>query len=110
MIRWLLTGISTVSLAVNGLLLWQADGFPRDLPPNGIRWMEAYLSLFADPFMASVLFGITALLTLASFCITEILLGLVFITVSACLSFICLLGQVSVHYPPLGHVLIRFLQ
>jgi hypothetical protein len=109
-IRWLLTGVSTVSLAVNGLLLWQADGFPHDLPRNGVRWVEAYLNLFTDPFSAYLIFGLTLALTLSSFCITELLLGLVFVTLSAFLALLCLIGQVSIHYPPLAHILIQTFQ
>ncbi len=110
MIRWLLTGVSTVSLAVNGLMLWQVNGFPSDLPSTGVRWMEAYFHLFSDPFSAAVIYGLTLALALASFCITELLLGLIFVALTAVLALVCLIGQASVHYPPLAHILIRTFQ
>ncbi len=104
------SGIATVSLAVNGLLYWQSDAFPKDLPSSGEAWIEAYLHLFHDPFSSGCILVLTLGFTLAAMCITELLLGLVFTILAAAATVFCLVGQLSVHYPPLGHLLIRLLQ
>jgi hypothetical protein len=104
------SGITTVSLAVNGLLYWQSDSFPKDLPVSGEGWIQAYLYLFHDPFSSGCFLLLTATLAVATMCITELLLGLVFAIVATIATLFCLVGQLSAHYPPLGHMLIRIIQ
>lgn len=109
MIRWLFSGIATVSLAFNGLLYWQSDSFPKDLPNGSAGWVEAYLHLFSDPFAAGCILVFTVALTIATMCITELLLGLIFSIVAAGATLFCLVGQLATHYPPLAHLLLRIL-
>jgi hypothetical protein len=109
LIRWLFSGIATVSLAVNGLLYWQSDAFPKNLPTGNAGWVEAYLHLFSDPFAAGCILLFTVALTVATMCITELLLGLIFSIVAAAATLFCLVGQLATHYPPLAHMLLRLL-
>ena len=92
--------ISTISLLASGLLLWQSDFFPEKLPRGMGTWIAAFFSLFHDPFMAFTFYGLTLLVVLGSWFITEIVLSLLYSLAAAALSFLCLLGFLSVHYPP----------
>jgi len=109
-IRWLSSGIATISLCVNGLLLWQSEGFPQQLPQNTVSWLEAYFHLFVDPLTATMIFSFTLLLALATFCITELLLGLIFSVITGIAALLSLFGQIAVHYPPFAHFVIHFFQ
>ena len=101
MLRFLISCISTLSLLASGLLLWQSDFFPEKLPHGLGTWIAAFFSLFHEPFMAMFLYGLTLLVVVGSWFITEIVLSLLYSTVAAGLSFLCLLGFLSVHYPPI---------
>jgi hypothetical protein len=101
MLRFLISCISTVSLLASGLLLWQSDFFPEKLPHGLGTWIAVFFSLFHEPFMAMTLYGLTLLVVLGSWFITEIVLSLVYSVAAAVLSFLCLLGFLSVHYPPI---------
>ncbi|MDQ3001947.1 MAG: hypothetical protein M3Y08_11895 [Fibrobacterota bacterium] len=101
MLRFLISCISTISLLASGLLLWQSDFFPEKLPQGMGTWIAAFFSLFRDPFMAMFLYGLTLLMVVGSWFITEIVLSLLYSIVVAGLSILVLLGFLSVHYPPI---------
>jgi hypothetical protein len=101
MLRFLISSVSTLSLLISGFLLWRSDFFPEKLPGGLGNWIAAVFSLFHDPFMAMFLYGLTLVVVLGSWFITEIVLSLIYSIVAAGLSFLCLLGFLSVHYPPL---------
>jgi hypothetical protein len=100
--------MATIALCVNGLLLWQSEGFPQLLPHGTRAWVEAYFHLFSDPLTSTLIFLFTVLLALATFCISEMLLGLVFSIITGALAVLSLLGQIAYHYPPFSHFLIHF--
>ena len=101
MLRFLISCISTISLLASGLLLWQSDFFPEKLPQGIGTWIAAFFSLFREPLMAMFLYGLTLLVVLGSWFITEIVLSLLYSIAAAALSIIVLLGFLSVHYPPI---------
>lgn len=101
MLKFLISCISTLSLLASGLLLWRSDFFPEKLPSGLGTWIAAFFGLFHDPFAAMFLYGLTLVVAVGSWFITEIVLSLVWSIVAAGLSFVCLLGLLSVHYPPL---------
>ena len=100
MLRFFISCISTLSLLASGFLLWRSDFFPEKLPHGLGTWIAAFFSLFHDPFMAMSLYGLTLLVVLGSWFITEIVLSLLYSAIAAGLSFMCLLGFLSIHYPP----------
>ncbi len=101
MLRFLLSAISTISMVASGFLLWRSDFFPGKLPHGIGAWIAAFFSLFHDPFAAMFIYGFTLLIVMGSWFITEIVLSLAYSCVAAALSFLCLLGFLSVHYPPI---------
>ena len=101
MLRFLISCVSTLSLLASGFLLWQSDFFPEKLPHGLGTWIAAFFSLFHDPMMAMFLYGMTLVVVLGSWFITEIVLSLLYSLVAAALSFLVLMGFLSVHYPPL---------
>lgn len=101
MLKFLLSCISTVSVLASGLLLWRTDFFPEKLPAGLGAWLAAFFGLFHDPFAAMFLYGLTLVVVVGSWFITEIVLSLAYSLVAAALSFLCLLGFLTVHYPPL---------
>lgn len=101
MFRLLLSGISTLSMLASALLLWQSDFFPEKLPDSLALWALAFFSLFQDPFVAMTLYAFTACVVLGSWFITELLLGFLYAAFAALLAFACLIGFLSVHYPPI---------
>jgi hypothetical protein len=101
MLRFLISCISSLSLLASGFLLWRSDFFPEKLPSGVGTWIAAFFSVFHEPFTAMFLYGLTLLVVLGSWFITEIVLSLVYSIVAAGLSFLCLLGFLSVHYPPI---------
>jgi hypothetical protein len=101
MIRFVVSSVSSLSLLACALLLWQSDFFPEQLPGSWGKWALAFFGLFHDPFVAMTLYGLTLLVVLGSWFITEIVLSLAYSIVAGGLSFLCLLGFLSVHYPPL---------
>lgn len=101
MLRFLLSCLSTLSLLASGFLLWRSDFFPEKLPHSIGTWIAAFFSLFHEPFAAMFIYGLTLVVVLGSWFITEIVLSLLYAIVAAGLSFLCLLGFLSVHYPPL---------
>ena len=101
MLRFLISCISSLSLLASGVLLWSSDFFPEKLPGGFGTWIAAFFSMFHEPFMAMFLYGLTLLVVLGSWFITEIVLSLVYSLVAAALSFLCLMGFLSVHYPPI---------
>ncbi|MEO7425526.1 MAG: hypothetical protein ABI036_10090 [Fibrobacteria bacterium] len=101
MLRFLISCVSTLSLLASGFLLWQSDFFPEKLPHGLGTWMATYFSLFHDPMMAMFLYGMTLVVVLGSWFITEIVLSLLYSLAAAALSFLVLMGFLSVHYPPL---------
>lgn len=101
MLRFLISCISTLSLLASGLLLWQSDFFPEKLPDGLGAWLASFFGLFHDPMMAMFLYGMTLVVVAGSWFITEIVLSLLYSLVAAGLSLLCLLGFLSVHYPPL---------
>ena len=101
MLKFLISCVSTVSVLASGLLLWRSDFFPEKLPAGLGTWVAAFFGLFHDPFTAMFLYGLTLIVVMGSWFITEIVLSLLYSIVAAGLSFLCLLGFLSVHYPPL---------
>lgn len=101
MVKFLLSCISTVSVLASGLLLWRSDFFPEKLPTGLGTWIAAFFGLFHEPFAALFLYGLTLAVVLGSWFITEIVLSLLYAALAAALSFLCLLGFLTVHYPPL---------
>jgi ABC-type polysaccharide/polyol phosphate export permease len=101
MFRLLFSGFSTLSMLASALLLWQSDFFPEKLPNSLALWALAFFSLFQDPFVAMTLYGFTACVVLGSWFITELLLGFLYAILAALLAFGCLIGFLSVHYPPI---------
>lgn len=101
MLKFLLSSVSTVSVLASGLLLWRSDFFPEKLPGGLGTWVAGFFGLFHDPFTGMVLYGLTLLVVMGSWFISEILLSFVYSVAAAALSFLCLLGFLSVHYPPL---------
>jgi hypothetical protein len=100
-VKFLLSCISTLSAVAGGILLWRTDFFPEKLPHGLGAWIAAFFGLFHDPFAALFLYGLTLVVLLGSWFITEIVLSLVYSVVAAALSFLCLLGFISAYYPPL---------
>ena len=105
MIRFVISSVSTLSLLACALLLWQSDFFPEKLPTNLGAWVLAFFGLFHEPFTAMTLYGLTLVIVVASWCITEILLSLIYSIAAGILAFLCLLGFLSVHYPPIQNYL-----
>jgi hypothetical protein len=105
MIKFVLSSVSTLSLLASALLLWQSDFFPEQLPRTVSTWVLAFFSLFHEPFTAMCLYGLTVLVVMGSWFITEILLSFIYSIAAAGLAFLCLLGFLSVHYAPLQHYL-----
>ena len=101
MIRFFLSCMSTLSLLVSGFFLWRTHTIPDKLPHSIATWIAAFFGLFQDPFTGMVLFSLTLLVVLGSWFITEILLSLVYSIIASVLAFLCLLGLLSVHFPPL---------
>jgi hypothetical protein len=103
MFRLILSSISTLSMLASGLLLWQSDFFPEKLPDSLAYWALAFFSLFQDPFVAMTLFIFTGFVVMGSWFITDLLLGFLYSILAGGLAFLCLVGFVSVHYPPIQH-------
>jgi len=82
-------------------MLWMSDFFPEKLPGGLAGWVEAFLKLFHEPFTAMAIYGLTLVIILASWLITEILFSLIFAILATGLSFMCLLGFLSVHFASL---------
>lgn len=101
MFRLMISSVSTLSMLASALLLWQSDFFPEKLPNSLALWALAFFSLFQDPFVAMTLYGFTAIVVLGSWFITELLLGFLYSLVAGFLAFLCLVGFLSVHYPPI---------
>ena len=101
MLKFLLSCVSTVSVLASGLLLWRSDFFPEKLPGGLGAWLASFFGLFHDPFASMCLYGLTLAVVMGSWFITEIVLSLVYSILAAALSFLCLLGFLTVHYPPL---------
>jgi hypothetical protein len=101
MLKFLISCVSTISLVASGLLLWRSDFFPEKLPAGLGTWIAAVFGLFHEPFAAMILYALTLVVVMGSWFITEIILSLLYSIVAAGLSFLCLLGFISVHYPPL---------
>lgn len=101
MLKFVLSGVSTASALASGLLLWRSDFFPEKLPAGLGTWIADFFGLFHDPFAGMVLYGLTLVVVMGSWFISEILLSFVYSIAAAALSFLCLLGFLSVHYPPL---------
>jgi hypothetical protein len=101
MLRFLISCLSTLSLLASGILLWQSDFFPEKLPHGIGTLLAAFFSLFHEPFAAMTLYALTLFIVLGSWFITEIVLSLAYSIVAAGLSFLCLMGFLSVHYPPI---------
>lgn len=99
MLRFLISCVSTLSLLASGLFLWRSDFFPENLPVGLGGWLAAFFGFFHEPMMAMFLFGLTLVVVVGSWFITEIVLSLAYSIVAAGLSFLCLLGFLSVHYP-----------
>lgn len=99
----MISSVSTLSMLASALLLWQSDFFPEKLPNSLALWALAFFSLFQDPFVAMTLYAFTAVIVMGSWFITELLLGFLYSIVAGGLSFLCLLGFLSVHYPPIQH-------
>jgi len=100
-LKFLLSCVSTVSVLASGLMLWRTDFFPEKLPAGLGAWLAAFFGLFHDPFASLFLYGLTLAVVMGSWFITEIVLSLAYSILAAALSFLCLLGFLSVHYPPL---------
>jgi hypothetical protein len=100
-LKFLLSCVSTVSILASGLLLWRTDFFPEKLPAGLGAWLAAFFGLYHDPMAALFLYGLTLVVVAGSWFITEILLSLIYSIVAAVLAFLCLLGFLTVHYPPL---------
>jgi hypothetical protein len=92
MLKFLLSCISTVSALASGLLLWRSDFFPEKLPGGLGTWIASFFGLFHEPFAALCLYGLTLIVVMGSWFITEIVLSLLYSIVAAALSFLCLLG------------------
>lgn len=103
MFRLILSSISTLSLLASGLLLWQSDFFPEKLPNSLALWALAFFSLFQDPFVAMTLYAFTLFVVMGSWFITDLLLGFLYACLAGVLAFLCLVGFLSVHYPPIQH-------
>lgn len=103
MIRFFVSCLSTLSLMASGLLLWRSDFFPEQLPSSPGKWALAFFDLFHNPFMAMTLYGLTLVVVLGSWFITEIVLSLAYSLLAGGLALLCLLGFLSVHYPPIQH-------
>lgn len=101
MIRFFLSCISTLSLLVSGFLLWRTHLIPDKLPHGLGTLIAAFFGLFQDPFTGMVLYSLTLIVVLGSWFITEILLSLVYSILATILAFLCLLGLLSVQFPPL---------
>ncbi len=103
MLRLFLNSLSSLALLASGLLLWQSDFFPEKLPHAIGAWLAGLFGLFHEPYTAMILYGLTLLIVIGSWFITEILLSLLYSIVAAGMAWICLLGFLSVHYPPIYH-------
>jgi hypothetical protein len=103
MIKLFASGITFLSLCGSGLLLLQSDFFPEKLPSHPADMALAFFYLFSDPLSAMALLGFALLFAAASFCVTELLLSLVFSITSMAAALLCLLGFIGTTYPPLAH-------
>ncbi|HLP43412.1 MAG TPA: hypothetical protein VK465_18055 [Fibrobacteria bacterium] len=101
MFRLILSSVSTLSLLASGLLLWQSDFFPEKLPNSLALWALAFFSLFQDPFMALTLLAFTCIVVMGSWFITDLLLGFLYSVLAGGLAALCLVGFLSVHFPPI---------
>lgn len=110
MIKLLASGITFLSLAGSGLLLIQSDFFPEKLPSHPADMALAFFYLCSDPLSAMALLGFSILFAAAAFCITELLLSLVFSLAAMAASLLCLVGFVGTAYPPLAHSVEAFLR
>jgi len=99
MLRFLISCVSTLSLVASCLFLWRSDFFPENLPAGPGGWLAAFFGFFHEPMLAMFLLGLTLVVVVGSWFITEIVLSLIYSIVAAGLSFLCLLGFLSVHYP-----------
>ena len=103
MLRFFISCLSTLALLAGGLLLWQSDFFPEKLPHGIGAWITGIFGLFHDPFAATFLYGLTSLIVLGSWFVTEFVVGLVYAVIAAMLVWTCLLGFLALHYPPVQH-------
>lgn len=99
MLRFLLSSLSSLSLLASGFMLWRSDFFPEKLPHGIGTLLAAFFSLFHEPFAAMTLYGLTLIVVLGSWFITEIVLSLAYALIATGLAFLCFIGFLSVHSP-----------
>ncbi len=105
MFRIILCAISFLCLLATGLLLWQSHTLPEHFPHGAAGWLNAWFGLFANPITAATILVGAFFITIASACISELLVGLLLTSASMLISILCLLGFMGGHYPSVaGHL------
>ena len=102
MVRIFLSAISFLCLLTAGLMLWQSHTLPEHFPHGAAGWLNVWFGLFANPIAAAILLAGAFFISVASACISELLIGLLFTLFSALISALCLLGFMGSHYPSIG--------
>jgi len=98
MFRFILCIISFICLFTIGLLLWKSHVFPDLLPTGAAGWLAALYNSFHNPTTTLIFLGGTFLLTAASACISEFLLGLLFSLLAFIGAILCLIGYLGSHF------------
>ena len=95
----MISALSFRCLIVAGLMLWQSHTLPGHFPNGAAGWLNVWFGLFSNPIMAATILAGSFFLAVASACISELLIGLLFTLLSASISALCLLGFMGSHYP-----------
>ncbi len=101
MIKLILSILSSLSLAASGFLIWQSNVVRDNLPKHWEGMVSAYFGAFHDPVVSLVIYGLTIIIVLGSWFITELILGWIYAILAGLLALFCFLGFLSVHYPPI---------
>ena len=98
MFRFVLSITSFICLFIIGTLLWKSHVFPELLPHGAAGWLAALYNSFHNPTTTLVFLTGTFLLTAASACISEFLLGLLFSLLALLAALLCLIGFLGSHF------------
>lgn len=110
MIRLILSTLSFLCLLAAGILLWQSHSLSGNVPHGAAGWMNAWFGLFQDPLTAAALLAGGFTFSVASACISEMLIGLILSFLSMLISALCLLGFMGGHYPSLAAQMVKLLR
>jgi hypothetical protein len=91
--------IALLALLAAAVLLWTTPGFVAALPSGLAGWAGAWFGAFRNPADSVLLFAFCALLAFAAAGVTELLLGVLFASLAALLSLLCLVGVLGARFP-----------